>query len=165
MVEDEICHAYKHVFLDVGIKLPVYLSQNIGWGRIPRRLSAQHAAANRHDKRGGNAFARNVRDRHAKPFVIDLDVIKIIAAYLAGGHIKAADLKSVNGRRFGGKQNSLNIARDFEIVVESLLFIRHRVDNSVIESKGGLLGDRFKNNEIALRKWWGQGTIGDGKDA
>ena len=93
-----------------------------------------------------------------------MNVIEIIAAHLAGGHINAADLKSVNGRRFGWKQNTLNVPCDFEIVVEPLLFVRHRVDDGVVEGKSGLLGDRFKNDEIALRKCRTYGTIGEGEN-
>ena len=125
VVQDEISHADKHVFLDIGIKLPVYLSQHIGRGRIARRFSSQHAAANRHDERCGYAFARHIRDRHAEPFVIDANVIKIITAYLASRDIDAADLKPINGGRIGWKQDTLNVARNLQIVIEPLLFVRH----------------------------------------
>ena len=164
MIKYEIRHTDKHVFLNVGIKLPVYFSQNIGRRRIPRRLSTQNAAANRHDQRCRNAFARNVGDCNAKPFVIDMNVIKIIAAHLAGGHVNAADLKPLNGRRFRRKQNPLNIPCNLEIVIESLLFIRHRVNDGVVKGKGGLFGNRFKNNEIALRKRRAHWAIGNGED-
>src|SRR5438094_2924787 len=129
MVKDEICHADKHVFLDVGIKLPVYLTQNIGWGRIPCRLGAQYAAANRHDQGCRNAFTGNVGNCNTKPVFINMNIIEIIATYLARRHIDAADSKSVNGRRFCWKQNSLNVPRNLEVMIESLFFICHRVDD------------------------------------
>src|SRR5207244_9097465 len=139
VVNNEIGDVDVHVFLNVGIKLPVHLSQDIGRRWIPCSLGAQDAAANRHDKGGGNAFTRNVCDRDAEPFVIDMNVIEIIAAHLAGGHINAADLKSVNARRFGWKQNTLNVPCDFEIVVQPLLSVRHRVDYGGEKGKSRLL--------------------------
>src|SRR4029077_7335607 len=164
VIKDEIRDTDKHVFLNVGIKLPVYLSQNISWGRVPRRLSTQNATTDRHDQRCRNAFARNVGDDNTKPFVVDMNVVKIIAAHLAGGHVNAADLKTVNGRRFRRKQKPLNIPCNLEIMIESLLFIRHRVNDGVVKGKGGLFGNRFKNNEIALRKRRAHWAIGDCED-
>src|SRR5881398_3802721 len=120
MIENQISHANKHVFLDVGIELSVHLSQDIRWRRVASRFRAQDAATDRYDKRCGDAFTGHVCNRYTEPFFIDLNVIEIIAAHLAGGHIKAADLKSIDGRRFRWKQDPLNIPRDFQIVVESL---------------------------------------------
>ena len=100
VIQNQVGHADEHVFLDIGIKLPVNLSQDVGRGRISSSLSSQDAAANRHNKRRGHTFARNIRNCHAKPLFIDLDVIEIIATYLASRHTNAADLKSINGRRF-----------------------------------------------------------------
>ena len=51
-----------------------------------------------------------------------------------------------------GSKNTLNVARDLEVVIESLLFVRHRIDDGVVERKGGLLGDRFEDDEIAFAK-------------
>jgi hypothetical protein len=82
--------------------------------------------------------------------LIDLNVIEIIAAHLAGWRINAADLKPINRRRFRWKQDTLNVPRDFEIVIESLLFVSHGIDDGVVKRKSGLLSDRFKNDEIAL---------------
>jgi hypothetical protein len=82
--------------------------------------------------------------------LIDLNVIEIIAAYLAGWHINAADLKPIDRRRFRWKQDTLNVPRDFEIVIESLLFVSHGINDGVVKRKGGLLSDRLKNDEIAL---------------
>jgi len=47
-----------------------------------------------------------------------------------------------------------------KVVVESLLFVRHRVDDGVIECKSGLLGDRLENDKIALRKGSAHRAIG-----
>jgi hypothetical protein len=102
-------HANKHVLLDIRIKLPVHLSQNIGWGRIPRRLSPQNAPADRHDKDAGTPL-RNM--------ALATPVVRHQHEYnrnnhrsLAGRHVDAANLKSVDSRRFGRKQNTLNVAR------------------------------------------------------
>src|SRR5438105_5133016 len=81
-----------------------------------------------------------------------MDVIEIIAAYLAGRHVDAADLKSINGRCLRGEQNSLNVPCNFKIVIQSLLFVGHRIDDGVVERKGRLLSDRFKNDEVSLRE-------------
>ena len=164
LIENEVGHADKHVLLDIRVKLPVYFLQDVRRGRIPYRLTTQNAAANRHDERRGNAFAGNIGDGNSKPFVIDMDVIEIIAAHLAGWHIDAANLKSVDGWRFGRKQNTLNITRDLKIVVQPLLFVRHRIDDGVIERKGRLLGDRFKNHKVALRKRRAHRAIREGED-
>ena len=141
--------------------MPVHLSQNIGWGRIPRRLSPQNAPADRHDKRCGNAFSGNIGDRDSESFVINMNVIEIITAHLAGRHVDAANLKSVDSRRFSRKQNTLNVTRDLEIMVEPLLFVGHRIDDGVIESKSRLFGDGFKHDEIALREWRALGAISE----
>src|SRR4029077_15631578 len=125
VIKDEIRDTDKHVFLNVGIKLPVYLSQYISWGRVPRRLSTQNATTDRHDQRCRNAFARNVSDDNATPFVADMNVIKISAAHVACGDVNASDVKTLKGRRFRRKQKPLNIPCNLEIMIESLLFIRH----------------------------------------
>ncbi len=104
VIENEIDHADEHVFFDVGIKLPVHFLQNIRRRRILRCLTAQDAAANRHDERRRHAFARNIGNRHAEPFVVHFDVIEIIAAHLVRWNVDAVDLKSANGRRFGREQ-------------------------------------------------------------
>src|SRR5437773_11757038 len=164
LIENEVGHADKHVLLDIRVKLPVYFLQDVRRGRIPCRLGAQYAAANRHDQRCRNAFTGNVGNCNTKPVFINMNIIEIIATYLARRHIDAADLKSVNGRRFCWKQNSLNVPRNLEVMIESLFFICHRVDDSVVEGKGGLLRNRFENDEIALRKRCTHWAIGDGKD-
>ena len=152
VIENHVGHADEHVFLDVGIKLPVHLLQNIGRRRISRRLAAQDAATDRHDERRGNAFARDVGDRDAEPFVIDFDVIEIIAADLACRNIDSADFEAVDRRRLRREQNALNVTRDFQIVIEPFLFVRLGINDGVVKREGGLLGDRFENDEIALRK-------------
>src|ERR1043166_3539452 len=81
-----------------------------------------------------------------------MDVIEIIAAYLASWHIKPADFEAINGRRFRREQDALNVSRDFEIMIQPFLFVRHRINDRVVESKGRLLGDRFENDKISLRK-------------
>ena len=88
-----------------------------------------------------------------------MDVIEIIAAHLAGRHINAADLKPVDGWRFGWEQNPLNVPCNFEIVIEPFFFVRHGVNDGVVESKSRLLCDGLKNDEIALRKWRAHWTI------
>ena len=87
-----------------------------------------------------------------KPILVHFDVIEIIAAHLARRNIDPAISKPLNGRRFCRKQNALNVARDFEIVIEPLLFVRLGVNDRVVKREGGLLGDRFENDEIALGK-------------
>ena len=64
-------------------------------------LTAQDAAANGHNERCWNTFARDIGDGDTEAFVVDLNIIKVISADLASGHVKSANLKSVNGRRFG----------------------------------------------------------------
>ena len=152
MIENEIGHADEHVLFDVGIKLAVYFSQNIRRGRILRRLTAQDTAANRHDERRRHAFARNIGNRHAEPFLVHFDVIEIIAAHLARGHIDAADLEAVHRRRFCRQQDALNVARDLKVVIQPLLFVRLRVDDRVVEREGRLFGNRFEDDKVALRK-------------
>src|SRR6266513_3137728 len=139
LIENEVGHADKHVLLDVRVKLPVYFLQNVRRGRIPYRLTTQNAAANRHDERRGNAFAGNIGDGNSKPFVIDMDVIEIIAAHLAGWYIDAANLKSVDGWRFGRKQNTLNITRDLKIALRPPICVRRPIERGVIQRKRRLL--------------------------
>src|SRR5437773_4999565 len=81
-----------------------------------------------------------------------MDVIEIIAAYLASWHINPADLEPIDGRRFRWEQNALNVSRDFEVVIQPFLFVSHRINDRVVERKGRLLGDGFKNEKISLRK-------------
>ena len=150
VIKNEIGHADEHVLFDVGIKLAVHLFQNIRRRWILRCLTAQNAAANRHDKRRRHALAGNIGNRHAEPFLVHFDVIEIIAAHLARGHIDAADLEAVHRRRFCRQQYALNVARDLEVVIESLLFVRLRIDNRVIEREGRLFGNRFEDDKVAL---------------
>src|SRR5262249_56226189 len=91
-----------------------------------------------HDKPSRPPFTRHIGNRDTEPFFINLNVIEIIAAHLAGGGINPADLKSVNGRRFRWKQDTLNVSRDLEIVVESLLFVGHGINDGVVKRKSRL---------------------------
>ena len=150
MIQNEVGHADEHVLLDVGIELPVDLSQDVGRRRILRRLAAQDAAADGHDERSGDAFAGDVRDGDAEAFVVDFDIIEIIAADLSRRNVDSADLEAVDPGRFRRKQNALNITRDLKIVIEPLLFVRFRIDDRVVKGESRLLGNRFKNDEIAL---------------
>ena len=141
VIQNHIRHADEHVFLNVGIKLPVDFAQNVGSGRILARFAAQYASAHRHDQRGGNAFARDIRYDHAEPFVVYLNVIEIIATDLARGDIDAADFEAIDRRRLGWEQDALNIARNFEIVVEPLFLICLGVNDGVVERERRLFGD------------------------
>src|SRR4029078_104305 len=98
-------------------------------------------------------------DGYTEPFFVDLNVIEVIATHLAGGCINPAYLKSVNGGSFGWKQDTLNIPRNLEIVIESLLFVRHGINDGVVERKSGLFGDRFENDEVSLRKGWARRAL------
>src|SRR5438874_6396647 len=95
MIQDQVRHADEHVFFDVRVKLPVYFSQDIRRRRVPSRLCTQYAAANRHDQRCRHAFAGNVGDCNAKSFLIDMNVIEIIAAYLASWHVNPANFEPI----------------------------------------------------------------------
>src|SRR5262245_40337349 len=89
-----------------------------------------------------------------------MDVIEIIAAYLASGHINPADLEPVDGRRFRWEQDALNVSRDFEVVVQPFFLVRHRINDGVVERKGRLLGNRLKHDKISLRKRHTLWTVG-----
>src|SRR6476619_7017398 len=90
-----------------------------------------------------------------------MDVIEVITAYLASWHISPADLESIYGRRFRWEQDALNVSRDFEVVIQPFFFVRHRINDRVVERKGRLLGDGFKNDKISLRKGRTHRTVGD----
>src|SRR5713101_6181762 len=113
MIENQVGHADEHVLLDVGIKLSIYFLEDIGRRGISYRLTAQNAATNRHDERSRHAFAGNIRDSDAEPFVVDLDVSKTIADDMARAHGDFAEINTVHVGRFSWKQNTLNVARDF----------------------------------------------------
>jgi hypothetical protein len=81
-----------------------------------------------------------------------MDVIEIIAADLASWHVNPADLEAVDGRRFRWKQDALDVSSDFEVVIQPFLFVRHRINDRVIERKSRLLCNRLKNDKISLRK-------------
>src|SRR5262245_22272043 len=89
-----------------------------------------------------------------------MDIIEIIAAYLARWHINPADLESIDGGRFGWQQNALNVSRDFKVVIQPLFFVRHRVNDRVVKRKGRLLGNGLKNDKISLRKRHTLWTVG-----
>src|SRR5207244_8111290 len=161
MIENQVGHADDHVLLDVGLKLWIYLVENLGRRGISYRLTAQNAATNRHDERSRHAFAGNIRDSDAEPFVVDLDIIKIIAADLARGHVDSADLKSVHVGRFSWKQNALNVARDFQVVVEPLLFVRLGINDGVVERERRLLGERFETDERRFREARAASPVGE----
>ena len=76
-----------------------------------------------------------------------------------------ADLESFNGRRFCRQHDALNFARDLQVVIEPLLFVRLGVDDSVVERKGRLLCDRFENDKIALRKWRARRAVAEREHA
>src|SRR5262249_25238860 len=101
----------------------------------------------------------------AKSLFINMNVIEIIAAYLASWHINPADLKAVDGRRFRWEQNALNVSGDFEVVIQPFLFVRHRINDRVVECKGRLLSDRFKNDKIGPRKRRTHWTVGHCQNA
>src|SRR5205807_8326281 len=153
MIEQEISHADKQVFLNVGIKLSIYFLENISRRWISNGLAAQDTATNRHDQRSRHAFAGNVCDGNAEPFVVEFDVIKVIAANLARWDVHPANFKSVHLRRFRRKKDALNVARDFQIVIEPLLFVRLGINDGVVKRERRLLGYRFENDKIVLREW------------
>src|SRR5204863_7543479 len=103
----------------------------------------------------------NICDCHAQPLVIYANIIEIVAAYLAGWHIDAADLKSINRRRFRREQNSLNVPGDLQVMIQTLLFVSHGVNDRVVERKGRLLGKGFKNDEVPLRKRHTHRAVGE----
>jgi len=90
-----------------------------------------------------------------------VDVIEIIAAHLPSWHINPADLETIDGRRFRWKQDTLNVSRDFEVVIQPFLFVRHRINDRVVERKSRLLGNGFKNDKISLGKRRAHWTVGD----
>src|SRR5262249_42167979 len=94
-----------------------------------------------------------------------MDVIKIIAAYLASWHINPADLETIDGRRFRWEQDALDVSRDFEIVIEPFFFVRHRINDRVVERKTGLLGNGIKDDKISLRKRRTLRTVGQRQNA
>src|SRR3954454_7317593 len=136
VIENDVGHADKHVLLDVWIKLSVYFLQDISRGRTAHRLTPQHASADRHDNRRRDAFTRHVRNRDAETRFVDLDVVEVIAAHLPRRNVETADFKTFYNRRFSWKQDPLNVARDFEIVVEPLLLVRFRVNDRIVEREG-----------------------------
>src|SRR5438067_3850756 len=93
------------------------------------------------------------------------DVVKVIAADLPRWNIETGNLETGNVRRFFRKQNSLNVARDFEIVIEPLLFIRFGVNASVVEGEGGLLVDRFVDDKITRREWRARRSVANRQPA
>src|SRR5205823_11532346 len=93
------------------------------------------------------------------------DVIKVIAADLPGRNVDPGNFESGNGRRFFRKQNPLNIARDFQVVIEPLFFIRLGVNDGVVEGEGGLLRDRFEDNKITRREWRTHRTVANREHA
>src|SRR5581483_11061180 len=163
MIKDEIGHANEHVLLNVRIELAIHLLQYISRRRVAHRLTAQNTPANSHDQGGRHALARNICDGNSEAFFIDFHVIEIIAANLARGDIYSRDLKSINFRRLVRQQNALNIAGDLQVVIKSLLFVRFGIDDGVVEGKGGLLGDRFKNDKIVLGERGAAPAVSQGK--
>src|SRR5262245_51624522 len=94
-----------------------------------------------------------------------MDIIEIVAAYLASGHINPADLEPIDGRRFGWEQDALNVSRDFEVVIQPLFLVRHRINDGVVERKGRLLGNGLKDDKVSLRKRHTPGAVGQRQDA
>src|SRR5262245_50641095 len=81
-----------------------------------------------------------------------MDLMVIIAADLSSQDIKLSNLKTIKNGWFRRKKNELHVSSEFEIVIQPLLFVGHRINDRVIEREGRLLGDGFKNDEISLRK-------------
>ena len=61
-----------------------------------------------------------------------MDVIEIIAAYLASWHINPTDLEPIDGWRFRWEQDALNVSRDFEVVIQPFFLVSHRINYSVV---------------------------------
>ena len=76
-----------------------------------------------------------------------------------------ADLEAVDRRRFARKKDALDVARDLQVVIEPLLFVRFRIDDRVVEREGRLLGDRFEDDEIARRKGGARRAVGQREHA
>src|SRR5262249_43943678 len=77
---------------------------------------------------------------------------EVVAAHLVGGNIDAVDIETRGGWRFGRQKNALNVARNSEVMIEAFFLVRLRIDDGVVERESRLLGDRFKNYKITLRK-------------
>ena len=97
-VDHEVKHADKHVLLDVGIHAAVDRAQHFGRGGGSLRRTAEQAAAHAGYESGGNSFARDVGDDNAPAMFVELQVVEIVSADLAGGDIQAAHFVACDPR-------------------------------------------------------------------
>src|SRR5205085_81528 len=163
MVEYQVSQADKHILLNIRVELTVDRTQHRRWGRIVRRLTAQDAPGNRHDKRRGHAFTGNIRNSHPKAMIINLDVIEIVPADLASRKISAGDLKSGNNRRLIREQTALDLPCNLQIMIETFFLVGLGIDDRVVKRESGLFRNRFEDDEITLGKWHASGAIAERK--
>jgi hypothetical protein len=89
----------------------------------------------------------------------------MVTADLARRDIDPVDLKTADGGSLIRKKDLLNVARDFQIVIETFLFIRLGIDDRVVKSEGRLFGDRFEYHEVTLGEGRTHGTVAQGEQA
>ena len=58
---------------------------------------------------------------------------------------------SMTGASLGSRMRWMSRAIS-QVVIEALLLVRLRIDDRVVKREGRLLGDRFEDDEIALRE-------------
>src|SRR3954452_21883767 len=135
VIENHVSHADEHVLLDVRIKLAIHFLQNISGRRIARGLAAEDAATNRHDDRCRDALAGNIRYGHAELALVDFEVIEVVAADVARWNVDPADFKAWEDWRFAREQDSLDVPRDLEVMVEPLLLVRFGINDRVVKGE------------------------------
>ena len=80
------------------------------------RFRSQDAAADRHDERGGHAFARDIGNDDAEPVVVHFDVVEIVAADLTRRDVDAGDIEAVDRWWLGRKKDALDVAGDLQVM-------------------------------------------------
>ena len=59
----------------------------------------------------------------------------------------------------------MDVARDRQVVIESLLFVRLRINNRIVKRECRLLGDRFEDDKIVLREGGTHSAVGKSEHA
>jgi hypothetical protein len=146
-IEYRVGHADEHVFLDIREKLRIDLAKSPGWRELASRLGAKDASTHRHDQRGRDAFAGDIRDGYAAVGWVDREVIVVIAAHLSRRDIDSRDLIAGDIWRAVRQENSLDLVGNSEVFIEPFFFrgfVKHR---GGVQRESGLLGDGAEDSK------------------
>ncbi len=106
----------------------------------------------RHEQRGRNALARDVRHEEREPPAGEGKEVEVVAADLARRPVPSRELEARNARKVSGKDLALNRRGHLELAFDALLLDRIAVEAGRLDRRGGLVGEERQQARVGRRE-------------